>query len=207
MAPNSEERSNTGTPQQAGLFAVPPDELDFVRVPTTAGRFHAAILRHYTKSEGAPPGKKIGWEITEGGRTVGYVGLGEPAFKLAPRRRLGLVNARPLEGTVSNFIYRLEGPRLAKASTILRAWHVIATRDWLAEYGWAPVHWETMVGQGVAGNLGACFRRAGYRALGWTTGRTARRPLGHRAGPRVWGDGTPKLVLYRGPLARLPEVA
>jgi hypothetical protein len=35
-----------------------------------------------------------------------------------------------------------------------------------------------------------------------TTGRTARRPAGSTHGARVWSDGTPKLVLYRGPLVR-----
>lgn len=56
-------------------------------------------------------------------------------------------------------------------------------------------------------NPGACFRRAGYRRLGMTTGRGARRPAGSTHSARVWGPTSPRMVFYRGPLARLPEVA
>ena len=114
--------------------------------------------------------------------------------------------------TVSCFIYRIEEPRVpegkreAQSSEILKAWHEEADQSWRRRYGWVPIHYETMIGKGVAKNLGACFRRAGYRSLGWTTGRTARRPAGNTHGPRVWSDSTPKLVLYRGPLARLPQL-
>jgi len=92
-----------------------------------------------------------------------------------------------------------------RSSAILRAWHPVAARDWARRYGWEPEHWETLVDPAAvrSTNPGACFRRAGYRSLGMTTGWTARRPPGHTHGPRVWSVGTPKLVLYRGPLARL----
>ena len=65
--------------------------------------------------------------------------------------------------------------------------------------------WLTLVEPASVASVvpGACFRRAGYRSLGMTTGRTARRPAGSTHGARVWSDGTPKLVLYRGPLARM----
>lgn len=202
----------------------PPVRFD--PISTWAPDFVSAVRRHYTKSAGAPYGKKLAWRIWErdtkhrcscivkddlcvcGAWTlVGYIGLGEPSFKLAPRRRLGLSDARPLPETVCCFIFRLEGPRRISAHRVLRAWHPLAAEAWRLRYGWTPVHWETMVGQGDARNPGACFRRAGYRKLGLTTGRTARRPAGNTHGPRVWSDSTPKLVLYRGPLARLPEVA
>ncbi len=174
---------------------------------TWAPDFVAAIRRHYPGSRGAPPGKKQAWRIWEERQHVGWVGLGEPAFKLAPRRRLGLDDARPLPLTVCCFIYRLEGARTFTASSILRAWQPIAAADWCRRYGWRPEHWETLVGQGAGGNPGACFRRAGWRSLGMTTGRSARRPAGHTQGPRVWGDSTPKLVLYRGPLHRVRQDA
>ncbi len=128
--------------------------------------FVDAIQAHYTGSAGAPPGRKLAWEV---------------------------------------FIYRLDADGDALASTILKAWHAVAAVQWLATYREEAVHWETMCeprGQQV---VGACFRRAGYRSLGFTTGRTARRPPGHSHGARVWSDGTPKLVLYRGPLHRLPR--
>lgn len=177
--------------------------ITFVAVSTWDREFVAAIRRHYTGSRGAPVGKKLAWRIEEEGRVVGWIGLGEPSFKLAPRRRLGLLDARPLPFTVSNFIYRLEGPREAEASAILRLWHPVAAAEWLRRYGWSPVHWESMVGQGDAANPGACFRRAGYRRLGMTTGRSARRPAGSTHGARVWGDAPPKIVFYRGPLPRV----
>jgi len=165
--------------------------------------FVAAIRRHYTGSRGAPPGKKLAWTIREDGVVRGFIGLGEPAYKLAPRRRLALADARPLPRTVCCFIFRLESEGATKASSILRAWHSVAAQDWESRYGWWPVHWETLIGQGDQCNPGACFRRVGYRSLGYTTGRGARRPKGNTHGPRVWGDTTPKLVLYRGPLHRL----
>lgn len=49
---------------------------------------------------------------------------------------------------------------------------------------------------------GYCYRRAGYRPLGLTTGRGAIR---REHGRREWiHHGRPKLVLYRGPLHRRP---
>ena len=174
----------------------------FEECSTWADDFRGAILRHYTGSKGAPPGKKQGWRILERGEIVGWIGLGEPSYKLAPRRRLGLVDARPLPHTVSNFIFRLEGPRTASAKEILRAWMPIASDSWRRRYGWKPVHWESMVGQGDEKNLGACFLGARWRRLDWTTGRTARRQTGNSHGKREWSDAPPKLVFYKGPLVR-----
>jgi hypothetical protein len=178
----------------------------FLQISTWDKEFVDAIKRHYTGSSGPPPGKKMAWRILENGRHRGWVGLGEPSFKLAARRRLGLADARPLPATVSNFIYRIEASGDALASHMLREWHDIAASEWQSRYGVRPIHWETMVDPECVDSdvPGACFRRAGYRSLGMTTGRTARRPAGHGQGPRVWGDASPKLVLYRGPLARLP---
>lgn len=175
--------------------------------PVSCDELKPALSRHYSDSKGAPPGRKLAWRILERGATVGWIGLGEPSYKLAPRRALGLEDARPLPGTVSCFVYRLEGPRATAASAILRLWEPVARAAWSV---YEPVqHLETMCqDRGHGGAIGACFRRAGWRALGWTTGRTARRPAGscHDA-PRVWGDSAPKLVLYKGPLARVGRVA
>lgn len=179
--------------------------LGFLPISTWDADFVAAIRRHYTESRGAPWGKKLAWKIVEDASVIGWIGLGEPSYKLAPRRRLGLMDARPLAHTVCNFIYRLEGPRTALASGILKEWLPVAGEGWRDRYGWLPIHWETMIGQGDVRNLGACFKKAGFRSLGMTTGRSARRPAGHTQGPRIWMDSTPKLVLYKGPLHRLPD--
>lgn len=180
----------------------------FLAVSTWDAAFVRALREHYTGSQGAPPGKKLAWRIVEQGRHRGWIGLGEPAFKLAPRRRLGLADARPLPRTVCNFIFRLEAAGGMRGSDILRAWHPVAAREWRERYGWEPDHWETLVDPDrVASEVpGACFRRAGYRSLGMTTGRSARRPTGHGRGARVWCDASPKLVLYRGPLARVAAI-
>lgn len=186
-----------------------PHGLCFERVSTWAPPVRQFIAEHYTGSRGAPPGKKQAWLVHEDRRLVGVVGLGEPSFKLAPRRRLGLMDARPLERTVSCWIFRLAGHR-ARASDVLAAWWEQGMCDWRARYGWRPVHVETMIGGPDEGGrvhhggaLGACFRRNRFRSLGWTTGRSARRPAGSTHGPRVWMDAAPKLVLYRGPLSRV----
>ena len=184
----------------------------FVQLSTWHPAFVAAIRAHYTGSRGAPVGKKIAWEIIEDGAHRGWIGLGEPCFKLAARRRLGIADGRPLPGTVSNFIYRLDTDGPAKASSILKAWHPVASAEWHGRYGFKPIHWETMVDPAEVTSTGstvpgACFRRAGYRSLGMTTGRSARRPPGATHGARVWQNASPKLVLYRGPLAMIPEVA
>jgi hypothetical protein len=146
----------------------------------------------------------LAWIARWEGEPLAVFGLGEPAYKLAPRRRLGLHDARPAPGTVCCFIYRRVLDRGPSGSELVRAWHIEAADAWRARYGWTPEHWETLVlPSAVASEVpGACFRRAGYRSLGMTTGRTARRPPGSTHGLRVWSDGTPKLVLYRGPLAR-----
>lgn len=167
--------------------------------------FRRSLKQHYTGSAGAPPGKKLVWAIYDGDDVRGYIGIGEPAYKAAPRRRLGLEDARPLEFTVCCFVYRLERDGPTKASVLLRDWHMVASHDWGMRYGWTPEHWETFVDPSKVKSKvpGACFRRAGYRSLGLTTGRSARRPEGHAHGPRVWEDAEPKLMLYRGPLARI----
>lgn len=182
-------------------------DLDFVRVSAQDKAFLAALHRHYTKARGAPPGKKMVWRIEEDRTVRGYVGLGEPPYKLAARRALGIADARPLPRTVLNFVYRLEAPGELKASAILKLWHVVAAAEWAAKYGWAPEHWETMVDpKEVTSEVpGACFRRAGYRSLGMTTGRSVVRTGRAYTEARTWVDASPKLVLYRGPLARVPS--
>jgi len=186
------------------------DNLLFETVSCGLPDFRDAIRRHYTQSRGAPPGKKQAWRITFGGVVLGWVGAGEPAYKLAPRRRLGLNDARPAEHTVSNFILRLERSCGPRASDIIKAWLPVLKRDWCSRYGWEPLHIETLVdpecvGDGDTHVAGYSFRRAGFRSLGFTTGRTARRPEGHTRldTPRVWSDSSPKLLLYYGPLPRV----
>lgn len=195
------------TPRILEAFTFEKSPIAFRLVSTWDPAFKAAILAHYTKSKGAPVGKKLAWEIMESGAHRGWIGLGEPAFKLAARRRLGIADARPLPHTVCNFIYRLDADGGVLASDILKQWHAVAARDWEARYGWTPEHWETLVDPAEVAstgstNPGACFRRAGYRSLGLTTGRTARRPPGATHGARIWSDASKKLVLYRGPLDR-----
>jgi hypothetical protein len=163
--------------------------------------FLAALRRHYTRSAGPPPGRKLAWRVGDA-----WIGLGEPAYKLAPRRRLGLLDARPAPRTVCQFLFRREEPRGPwRGSDLLRAWHAVASEHWETRYGWAPDHWETLVLPSAVESPvpGACYRRVGYRSLGLTTGRGARRPPGATHGPRVWTDTEPKLVLYRGPLRRI----
>lgn len=173
-------------------------------------RRHPASLHALARS---PPGKKLAWRITLDGETIGWFGLGEPSYKLAPRRRLGLEDARPAPRTVANFIFRLEreAPQPA-ASNVIRQLLPSFLADWEARYGWRPEHIETLVDPGEVGGerrdhvAGYAYRRAGFRSLGFTTGRSARRPPGSTRWDtaRVWGSSTPKLVLYWGPLARLP---
>jgi hypothetical protein len=168
--------------------------------------FVGAIRRHYTKSRGAPPGKKMAWELLWCGVRVGWWGYGEPAYKLAPRRALGLLDARPPDRCVSNFIFRLERETVdPPASKIIKLGLPMFAAEWEARYGWAPEHIETMVDAAEVKTSipGYAYRRAGFRCLGETTGRTARRPAGNAHGPRVWSDGTPKVVLYHGPLHRV----
>lgn len=193
-----------------GSFGVAPmRDLSFVPISTWDRDLVAAIRRHYTGSRGAPPGRKLAFEIWDGDRMRGYFGLGEPPYKLAARRRLGIADARPLPGTVCDFIFRLEAPGASRASSILRALRPIAAAEWMRRYNETVVHWETMVLPSAVCSpvAGACYRRAGYRTIGFTTGRSARRPSGATHGPRVWGDAPPKLVLYFGPLARVSVAA
>ena len=167
-----------------------------------------AIRGHYTGSRGPPPGKKMVWRAFYGNsEPFAYLGIGEPSYKLSPRRRLGIEDARPLPRTVNNFIFRRidEGAVPVRGSEILRAWKTIAAIDWADRYGWQPVHWETMILPDATASpvAGAAYRCAGWRSLGWTTGRGARRPPGSTHGARIWGKTAPKLVMYLGPLERL----
>ncbi|HVZ89591.1 MAG TPA: hypothetical protein VHG72_21700 [Polyangia bacterium] len=177
----------------------------FLPVSTWDREFVASLREHYSGSAGAPPGKKIAWRILVGGRHLGWIGLGEPSFALAARRRLGLPPHPPQPLTVGCFIYRVEAQGLARSSDVLKDWHVAASAEWNARYGFIPLHRETLVDpEHVESKVaGACFRRASYRSLGWTTGRGARRPAGSTHGARVWGPTSRRLVFYRGPLARV----
>ena len=183
------------------------DELSFERISTWHPDFVAAIREHYTGSRAAPPGKKMAWRITDTVETIAWIGLGEPAYKLAPRRRLGLKDARPAALTVCCFIYRRVAAGITKVrgGDLLSMWHGVASEAWSERYGWEPVHWESLVqASAVESDVpGACFRSAGYRSLGLTTGRGARRPAGSTHSARVWGNTEPKLVFYRGPLHRV----
>ncbi len=185
---------------------------------SVGGPFKEALLRHYTESKGSPAGKKLGWGIWEGSALRGYLGLAEPSARLAARRALGIENIEPLPGTYSNFFYRLEAPGAWRASEILIAWHSQLADDWAERYplgakyptSHRPVHVETMVDAGkiASVNPGYCYKLAGYKVIGGTTGRGARRPPGSTHGPRVWGDVSRKIVLYHGPLpvVRAPEM-
>ncbi len=178
----------------------------FLPLSTWDPAVRQCIAEHYTGSAGAPPGRKLAWRIVANGSPIGFIGLGEPAFKLAPRRRIGLTDARPLPRTACCFLFRIQRTGLVLSSVLLRAWHPVALDAWAYRYGETLEHWETLVDPAKVRSVvpGACFRRAGYRSLGLTTGRTARRPPGHTHGPRVWSNGSRKLVLYRGPLSRVP---
>lgn len=68
----------------------------FLPVSTWDREFRASLLEHYSRSRGAPPGKKIAWRIMIDGRHYGWIGLGEPTFALAARRRLGIPAHPPL---------------------------------------------------------------------------------------------------------------
>ncbi len=180
--------------------------------------FVAALRRHYTESRGAPAGKKLAWGLWEGDTLRGYLGLAEPSFRLAARRALGIEDiSKPLPGTYSNFFYRLEAPGAWRASEILLAWHTQMPDDWMARYPTSkyptssrPTHIETMVDAAkvTSVNPGYCYKLAGYKLIGGTTGRGARRPPGHTHGARVWGDVSRKIVFYHGPLpiVRPPEM-
>lgn len=180
------------------------DGLHFVFVPTYEAGFLAALRRHYTGSRGPPPGRKLAVEVWEGETLRGWWGVGEPPFKLAARRTLGIDDARPLPGTVCDFVYRLESPGAVPASRILARARVVMAAEWARRYGETPTHWETLVDPArvVSGLPGYCYLRAGYRRIGETTGRGARRPPGATHGPRVWGPASRKVVLYYGPLSR-----
>lgn len=103
--------------------------ISFSVVSARDPEFLAALRRHYSGSRQGPYGKKIVWRIIEGQQTVGWIGVGEPSFRLAARARLcGVVDTRALPQSVGCFVYRLEGPRETSASEILRLWHPICER-------------------------------------------------------------------------------
>ena len=118
---------------QLGL-TTPRAALWFEPCSTWHPLFVTALREHYTGSRGAPPGKKLAWVVFESDTAIGVIGLGEPAYKLAPRRRLGLADARPLPATVCNFIFRRWGGE-ARGSDVLKAWHPVAEAAWEERYG------------------------------------------------------------------------
>lgn len=174
----------------------------FVRISTADPNFVAAIRTHYPKSRAAPYGRKLAWAIWNNGMCVGHIGLGEAPYALSARRRLGLPSMPPPSNSACCFIYRVEGHN-ERASCILKQWLPIAKAEWLDKYGEELIHIETMVDESKTKSSvgGACFRRAGFRSLGDTTGLEVSRPNGRRV---FKPGGTPKLVLYHGPLPRLP---
>lgn len=189
------------------LLDLGADGLTIEDCSTWAPDYVSAIRRHYPGSRGAPPGRKLGCRVRWDGRVIAWWGLGEPSYKLAARRALGLADARPAPRTVANFFFRAERLPDAPApssSALIRALLVHSLDAWARRYGSRPEHIETLVdAASVASEIpGYCYRRAGFRPIGHTTGRGARRPEGSSRGPRVWGETSVRVVLYRGPLAR-----
>lgn len=178
---------------------------DLYFLPTSGGSpdFLAALRSHYPKSQAPPPGRKILFRVLERYTHRAWIGFGEPPFKLRARRRLGLENARPLPGTTCCYIYKADRGVLL-ASAILKKVHPIASAEWARLYDEEIIHWETLVDPTKITSVvpGACFRRAGYRSLGMTTGVEVNRLNGKRVFTQ---GGSKKLVLYRGPLPRLPK--
>lgn len=165
-----------------------------------------AIKRHYPGSKRPISGRCMCWEITETEGVIGYIGLGDTTLNLVARKRLGTGSAYKLHESVCVFMYQLvdQRKRYNCASTILKRWESIASKCWFLRYGWRPMHWETFVNPQLIkekDNPGACFKRAGYRTLGWTSGKSAQ----HYHPERTVAQNSRKIVLYKGPLARIPE--
>ena len=186
----------------------PGKRLAFEPISTRHPEKMAALLEHYPGSKGPPYGKKQGFRIWEDGQHRGWFGVGEPSFALGARRSVGR-NPKDRANTVNNYMYRLDAPGERKASEILNELIPEAEERWIRRYG--PEnrieHWETMVDPAAVKSQvpGASYRRAGFRSLGPTSGLSFRRPAGHGQGSRIRVPGTQKLVLYRGPLDRVPK--
>lgn len=169
------------------------------RVSPNDSEYAAIWSRHYTRSRGAI-GRQTHYLVRLGGRVVGIVAAGEPMFRNRARdRALGLVYAHdkepPPRWLASCVAFRVEGAPHGFASACLAEFRAGAASDWKREYGDEIMAWETTV---EPPRYGACFRKDGWRRVGRTTGRGARRPAGHGHGrKRVFVATTRKIVLVR----------
>ena len=133
------------------------------------------------------------------GGILGIIAAGEPMFRCAPRDRALALNLAPgvppPRWLVACVAFRVEGAPFGVASRAIALWRASVAQDWSERYGDAVRAWETLVGPPRSG---ACFRHDGWRRVGYTTGRGARRPGGHGHSKRIWIDtGERKMVLLR----------
>lgn len=169
-----------GAPVRGRLAELAPVRLRFVTGPEQVDRFNAYLARFHPLGYRKPFGFSGRYFIEAGGQALGCILLGGPARALAARDRcIGWTPAQRrqrLAWVVNNSRFLIfpwvEVPHLA-SHALGRLARQLAD-DYQRCWGFRPVLLETFVDP--AHYRGSCYRAAGWRELGQTSGQGLARP-------------------------------
>jgi hypothetical protein len=177
-------------PLCGSLSALGPVHLEVVRTPERVAQFKRAVARHHPLGERGGFGYRLRYFIVAGERTVGCVMLAGAARALAVRdawigwdaSRRGANLIRVLNNNRFLIFPQVQVPHLASHVLGQLARRVAA--DWRRHWGFTPLLLETFVDP--QRYRGTCYRAAGWRVLGQTSGRgLARQGKLYHSHPRL----------------------
>lgn len=156
---------------------------------------------HYSKPKGFV-GRNICYAIYFAGTYYGHIVGGSATLHLPGRHEFLGTSRASLNHIVNNIFFHVEKvdgkyPIRNFTSYVLQGFVQRMQVDWYSKYGDYVVGFETLI---ELPRSGECYRRAGWREVGMTTGYTCKRTGGKGtdgwSGKRVWNTHTlrPKRV-------------
>ena len=188
------ERTATGRPLAGPLRDFEPVRLEAVTQASQVGLWNEYVERFHPLGYKGAFGYRLRYFIHSGSQRLGCVLLAGAARAIAVRDRwIGwneLVRLRNLPWVINNSRFlifpHVQIPHLASHVLGQLARRVVA--DWQHQWGFVPLLLETFVDPTQF--AGTCYRAAGWKLLGETSGRGLTRPGKHYS-------STPRLVLIK----------
>lgn len=170
------ERSDPEAPVVLEIAAVTDLKLEPVARGSSLTLWNEYVSRYHYLGYARIAGAQMRYLITGGGRTLGAMGFGAAAWKVAPRDRFIGWSAEVREGRLHLIVNQtrfLILPWVRCQNLATKALAVAARRlpgDWEERYGYRPVLLETFVETGRF--RGTCYKAANWQLVGETQGRS-----------------------------------
>jgi hypothetical protein len=184
------ERTATDRPLAVPLRAVEPVRLEVVTTAQEVGLWNEYVERFHPLGYKGAFGYRLRYFIRSGTQTLGCVLLAGAAKAIAVRDRWIGWNAR---ARLCNLPWIIDNSRFLifphvqirhLASHVLGQLARRASADWQRQWGFSPLLMETFVDP--RRYAGTCYRAAGWKLLGETSGRGLVRPgKSYRSTPRL----------------------